>query len=237
MPYCGHSRNSHRLPLPLRPPEGDPLPFLEVSLSHPGWLAEPMVGAVRIRRRGVGAVQQRGPAADASRNVEDRPDRCRRAPRMVSRCSRRVLPRRTDRDRGNPLRTPLAGTGQFFFRMKHRSSWRCSPIRAGHAGARCVRFARRQDHGDGRDGGIAPKSSPPTYAARACNCFARPSAPAAHNTCASCRPIWRPGCRSGRRLTSFSSTRRARASARVGAIRTFDGVGARSIWRRWRALN
>ena len=33
------SRNSHRLPLPPRPPAGDPLPYLEVALSHPGWLA------------------------------------------------------------------------------------------------------------------------------------------------------------------------------------------------------
>ena len=38
------SRNSHRLPLPLRPPDGDPLPYLEVSLSHPGWLADRWLG-------------------------------------------------------------------------------------------------------------------------------------------------------------------------------------------------
>jgi 16S rRNA (cytosine967-C5)-methyltransferase len=38
------SRNAHRLPLPLRPPAGDPLPYLEVSLSHPAWLANRWMG-------------------------------------------------------------------------------------------------------------------------------------------------------------------------------------------------
>ena len=33
------SRNAHRLPLPSRPPEGEALPYLEVALSHPRWLA------------------------------------------------------------------------------------------------------------------------------------------------------------------------------------------------------
>ncbi|MEO5740389.1 MAG: transcription antitermination factor NusB, partial [Vicinamibacterales bacterium] len=40
----GISRNAHRLPLPLRPPDGDPLPYLEISLSHPRWLAKRWLG-------------------------------------------------------------------------------------------------------------------------------------------------------------------------------------------------
>ena len=36
----GISRNTHRLPLPRRPPEGDALDYLEISLSHPRWLAK-----------------------------------------------------------------------------------------------------------------------------------------------------------------------------------------------------
>ena len=35
----GISRNSHRLPLPPRPPDGDPVLYLSQTLSHPAWLA------------------------------------------------------------------------------------------------------------------------------------------------------------------------------------------------------
>ena len=112
------SRNSHRLPLPPRPPDGDPLPYLEVSLSHPGWLADrwldrygfeaaeaweqfnnaaaPLtirVNRLKIDRDAlVGALAGHGVAVEPARYAPDG--------LLVT--------------GGNPLRTPLAGTGQFF---------------------------------------------------------------------------------------------------------------------------
>ena len=47
----GISRNTHRLPLPRRPPEGDALHYLEISLSHPRWLADRWLDALRLRGR------------------------------------------------------------------------------------------------------------------------------------------------------------------------------------------
>ena len=111
------SRNSHRLPLPLRPPDGDPLPYLEVSLSHPGWLAHRW-----LDRYGFDAAE----AWEQFNNT---------APALTIRVNRlkidrdalvralvghgvEVEPARYAPDglivtAGNPLRTPLAGTGQF----------------------------------------------------------------------------------------------------------------------------
>jgi len=111
------SRNSHRLPLPLRPPEGDPLPYLEVSLSHPGWLANrwlerygfdaaeaweqfnnaPPPLTIRVNRLKIDAVSLTRALAEHGVGVEP----ARYAPDGLIVTS------------GNPLRTPLAGTGQF----------------------------------------------------------------------------------------------------------------------------
>jgi 16S rRNA (cytosine967-C5)-methyltransferase len=111
------SRNSHKLPLPKRPPGGEPLPYLEVSLSHPAWLADrwlkrygfeaaeaweqfnnvPAPLTIRINRLKIDgealtrALAEHGVVVEAARYAPDA---------LVVRS-------------GNPLRTPIAGTGQF----------------------------------------------------------------------------------------------------------------------------
>jgi 16S rRNA (cytosine967-C5)-methyltransferase len=113
------SRTSHRLPLPLRPPEGDPLPYLEVSLSHPRWLANRWLDrygfdaaeaweqfnntvaplTIRVNRLKIDRDALVGALAEHGVTVEP----ARFAPDGLIVTS------------GNPLRTPLAGTGQFVF--------------------------------------------------------------------------------------------------------------------------
>jgi 16S rRNA (cytosine967-C5)-methyltransferase len=112
------SRNAHRLPLPLRPPAGDPLAYLEVSLSHPGWLASRW-----LARYGFDAAETweqfnnapapltiRVNALKAERDVLARD----LAQHGVSVEPARYAPDALIVTSGNPLRTPLAGTGQFF---------------------------------------------------------------------------------------------------------------------------
>ncbi len=112
------SRNTHRLPLPRRPPDGDALDYLELSLSHPRWLAHrwldrygfdaaetwerfnnsasPLtlrVNTLKIDRNAlVTALSEHGVTVEPARY----------APEGLIVTS------------GNPLLTPLAGTGQFF---------------------------------------------------------------------------------------------------------------------------
>ena len=113
----GISRNTHRLPLPSRPPEGAPLPYLEVSLSHPIWLAGRWLD--RFGFEGAEAWEQfnNQPAPLTLRVNGLKTDRA-SLMRSLSENAVTVVPARYAPDglivtSGNPLRTPLAGTGQF----------------------------------------------------------------------------------------------------------------------------
>jgi 16S rRNA (cytosine967-C5)-methyltransferase len=111
------SRNSHTLPLPSRPPGGDPLSYLEVSLSHPGWLAKRW-----LLRYGFDAAEaweqfNNVPAPLTIRVNRLKTDR-ESLTRVLAGYDVVVEPARYAPDglvvtSGNPLRTPLAGTGQF----------------------------------------------------------------------------------------------------------------------------
>jgi 16S rRNA (cytosine967-C5)-methyltransferase len=114
----GLSRNTHRLPLPLRPPEGEPLPYLEVSLSHPAWLADRWLG-----RYGFDATETWEKFNNAAAPLTIRVNRLKtdaeELTRVLTRHGVSVEPARFAPDglivtSGNPLRTPLAGTGHFF---------------------------------------------------------------------------------------------------------------------------
>ncbi len=138
---------------------------------------------------------------------------------------------------GNPLRTPLAGTGQFV--LQDEASQLVALLgapEAGHEGARYVRLSRRQDHGDGGDGRRSRRDRRDRRARRARATAARNrqrQRRAQHPR--ACRPISEAGLPFGRHSTWCSSTRRARASARCGGTRTFGGGGPRPISRRSRA--
>jgi 16S rRNA (cytosine967-C5)-methyltransferase len=112
------SRNSHRLPLPLRPPDGDPLPYLEVSLSHPAWLANRW-----LQRYGFDAAEAWEKFNNAAAPLTIRVNRLKvdavSLTRALAEHGVAVEPARYAPDglivtSGNPLRTPLASTGQFF---------------------------------------------------------------------------------------------------------------------------
>jgi 16S rRNA (cytosine967-C5)-methyltransferase len=111
----GLSRNRHRLPLP---PASDPLPFLEISLSHPRWLARRWLdrygfaaaetwerfnnapAPMTLRVNTLKTSMERLSAALAQHGVDAAPARFAPDGLVVS--------------AGNPLRTPLARTGDFF---------------------------------------------------------------------------------------------------------------------------
>ena len=112
------SRNSHRLPLPPRPPNGDPLPYLEVSLSHPGWLAHRW-----LMRYGFDAAeaweQFNNDPAPLTIRVNTLKTDAASLTRALAENGVTVEPARYAPDglivtAGNPLRTSLAGTGHFF---------------------------------------------------------------------------------------------------------------------------
>ena len=112
------SRNSHRLPLPPRPPAGDPLPYLEVTLSHPGWLAKRW-----LERYGFDGAEAWEMFNNSAAPLTLRVNRLKTAPSdLVAALHNHgveVEPARYAPDglvvtSGNPLRTPLAGTGLFF---------------------------------------------------------------------------------------------------------------------------
>jgi 16S rRNA (cytosine967-C5)-methyltransferase len=114
----GLSRNTHRLPLPLRPPDGDPLPYLEVSLSHPGWLAHRW-----LTRYGFDATETWEKFNNAAAPLTIRVNRLKTDAETLTRAlaehgvsvePARFAPEGLIVTSGNPLRTPLAGTGQFF---------------------------------------------------------------------------------------------------------------------------
>lgn len=111
------SRNSHRLPLPARPPSGDPRAYLEVSLSHPGWLANRW-----LERYGFDAAETWEQFDNIAAPLTLRVNRLKTDRASLTRAlgdlGVAVEPARYAPDglivtSGNPLRTPLAGTGQF----------------------------------------------------------------------------------------------------------------------------
>ena len=113
----GISRNTHRLPLPSRPPEGAPLPYLEVSLSHPAWLASRWLDRYGFEDAEVWEQFNNVPAPLTLRVNGLKTDR-ESLVRSLSENGVAVVPARYAPDglivtSGNPLRTALAGTGQF----------------------------------------------------------------------------------------------------------------------------
>ena len=112
------SRNSHRLPLPPRPPAGDPLPYLEVALSHPEWLARRW-----LDRYGFDGAEAWETFNNSAAPLMLRVNRLKTNRGNLEASLREhgveVEPARYAPDgllvrSGNPLRTPLAGTGLFF---------------------------------------------------------------------------------------------------------------------------
>ena len=111
------SRNSHKLPLPKRPPGGDPLPYLEVSLSHPAWLANRWLERYGFEAAEAWEQFNNVPAPLTIRVNRLKIDREELA-RALAGHGVIVEPARYAPDAlmvrsGNPLRTPLAGSGQF----------------------------------------------------------------------------------------------------------------------------
>ena len=103
---------------PCGRPSGDPLPYLEVSLSHPGWLADRWLG--RYGFEAAEAWEQFNNAAApltirVNRLKIDRDALVERpcGARRYGRNRHAMLPMDCIVTAGNPLRTPLAGTGQF----------------------------------------------------------------------------------------------------------------------------
>lgn len=112
------SRNRHRLPLPARPPAGDPLAYLEISLSHPNWLS-----ARWLRRYGFDAAEQWALFNNTPAPLTIRVNRLKTTARELTRALGEldvgVEPARYAPDglivrSGNPLHTPLASSGLFF---------------------------------------------------------------------------------------------------------------------------
>jgi 16S rRNA (cytosine967-C5)-methyltransferase len=112
------SRNSHRLPLPARPPEGEALPYLELSLSHPDWLARRW-----LNRYGFERTEAWERFNNAAAPLMLRVNRLKSGRDTVRKAlaghgavveHARYAPDGLIVTSGNPLRTPIAGTGLFF---------------------------------------------------------------------------------------------------------------------------
>ena len=112
------SRNTHRLPLPVRPPEGDALLYLEVSLSHPRWVASRW-----LARYGFDAAEAWEMFNNIAAPITIRVNRLKASVEDVTRAlgdhgvaveRARYTPDGLIVKSGNPLRTPLAGSGMFF---------------------------------------------------------------------------------------------------------------------------
>lgn len=113
----GISRNTHRLPIPARPPEGEELSYLEVALSHPRWLAQRW-----LDRYGFDAAERWETFNNAPAPLTIRVNRLKTTvDALVASLLEHgveVEPARYAPDglivkSGNPLRTPLAGSGVF----------------------------------------------------------------------------------------------------------------------------
>jgi 16S rRNA (cytosine967-C5)-methyltransferase len=114
----GVSRNAHRLPLPKRPPDGDPLDFLAISMSHPRWLARRWTD--RYGFEGAEAWEQfnNSPAPIVIRANTLKASAAELG-RLLEQHGVVVGPARFAPDglvvrTGNPLRTPVAKSGLFF---------------------------------------------------------------------------------------------------------------------------
>ncbi|HKY20906.1 MAG TPA: 16S rRNA (cytosine(967)-C(5))-methyltransferase RsmB [Vicinamibacterales bacterium] len=136
----GISRNTHRLPIPPRPPEGDALAYLEVALSHPRWLAERW-----LQRYGFDAAERWETFNNTAAPITLRVNRLKttRDALVASLADHgvEVEPARYAPDglivqSGNPLRTPLAGTGLFF--LQDEASQLVSLLGAPDAGMRVL---------------------------------------------------------------------------------------------------
>ncbi len=112
------SRNTHRLPLPRRPPEGEALDYLEISLSHPRWLAKRW-----LTRYGFDAAERWETFNNAAAPLTIRVNRLKTTSEVLIRAlgehgvtvePARYAPDGLTVTNGNPLRTPLAGSGLFF---------------------------------------------------------------------------------------------------------------------------
>jgi 16S rRNA (cytosine967-C5)-methyltransferase len=112
------SRNTDRLPLPSRPPEGDALPYLEIALSHPRWLA-----ARWYKRYGFNAAETWEAFNNAPAPLTIRVNHLKTDTGallealsehgvLLDRC--RFAPDGWIVKSGNPLRTSLSGSGLFF---------------------------------------------------------------------------------------------------------------------------
>jgi 16S rRNA (cytosine967-C5)-methyltransferase len=111
------SRNAHRLPLPLRPPDGEPLPYLEVSLSHPAWLADRWLARYGFDVTETWEQFNNTPAPLTLRVNGLKTDR-ESLIRALAGHGVGVEPARYAPDglivtSGNPLHTPLSATGEF----------------------------------------------------------------------------------------------------------------------------
>ncbi len=114
----GISRTTGRLPLPVRPPAGDALSYLEIALSHPRWLAGRW-----LTRLGFEAAERWEIFNNTAAPIVIRVNRLKTSSdslvRSLAEHGVAVEPARYAPDglivkTGNPLRTPLAGTGAFF---------------------------------------------------------------------------------------------------------------------------
>jgi 16S rRNA (cytosine967-C5)-methyltransferase len=113
----GISRNRHRLPLPAHPPDGDALAYLEISLSHPRWLAQRWLARFGLEAAERWEAFNNGPAP-----LMLRVNRLKTtaegltallASHGVTVEAARYAPDGLLVKSGNPLRTPLAGSGLF----------------------------------------------------------------------------------------------------------------------------
>ena len=112
------SRNSHRWPLPPRSTGESALSYLEISLSHPRWLAQRW-----LHRYGFEAAERWETFNNQPAPLTLRVNRLKTTADALTGALRQhgveVEPARYAPDglivkAGNPLRTPLAGAGQFF---------------------------------------------------------------------------------------------------------------------------
>ena len=197
------SRNSHRLPLPPRPPDGEPLAYLEVSLSHPGWLARRW-----LDRYGFDAAEAWEQFNNTPSPLTLRVNRLKSDSEMLVKAlastaltSSRRATHRTVSSSNRAIRCErhLRAPASSSCRTKPRSSWRCSArqnpacacsIRAPHQAARRPPWQRWPE--------TVRRSSQQTCAARASRSCARPSTPAALGISGFCRPISKPVCPSRR---------------------------------------
>lgn len=134
------SRNRRKLPLPPRPPEGHPLPYLEIALSHPGWLAGRW-----LTRYGFDAAETWESFNNAPAPLIIRVNHLKTTTNtlidtlsahgvQLDRC--RFAPDGLIVKSGNPLRTPLAGSGVFF--VQDEASQLVSLLGAPEAGMRVL---------------------------------------------------------------------------------------------------